>query len=53
MFGLASWHAGVNRPNDPYLGAPGQQFNPGDPYRGNTFAPGILIQGSDIGHGPC
>ena len=32
--------------------APGQNFNPGDPYRGSTFAPGILNQGIDVGHGP-
>lgn len=49
--GLA--HADIRGiPTDPYLGAPGQHFNPGDPYRGNTFAPGILNQGIDVGHGP-
>jgi hypothetical protein len=32
--------------------APGQLFQPGDPYRGSTFAPGILNQGIDVGHGP-
>jgi len=37
---------------NPYLPAPGQQFNPGDPYRGNTFSPGILNQGIDVGHRP-
>jgi hypothetical protein len=48
--GLA--HAGVSIPTDPYLGAPGQHFSPTDPYRSNTFAPGILNQGIDVGHGP-
>jgi len=48
--GLA--HAGTSVPSDPYLGVPGQHFSPGDQYRGSTFAPGILNQGIDVGHGP-